>query len=168
MRILKIKLDGESIFIKFERLNKKDIWDEYSMKCAEDATGDFYKALSDLAPFVCEMCEFLADDVKKIKVRGVSFSYAGEKEVLGATIIASKILKMSNTELNLCTPHKTAEFYGDNGDENQLLSAKCLIAIDILITETVKYIEGDRAQIDLFREAKKTESKKEKAIANKE
>jgi len=69
---------------------------------------------------------------------------------VGAVIIASMLLFRSNTSLNLNTPHKTEDFYGETGDEKQLLNPTCVSRLNRLIDEAEDYVKGIRAQGDLF------------------
>jgi hypothetical protein len=160
MRIKKVKLTTDKkISIAYEQQSKKGNWDEYSLTCSEEARPEFYSALAALAPHVIEMCELPESYLSRIEVRGVSFSYAGEKEVMGATIIAQMKLHYSNTNLNLNTPHKASDSHsGLPADEMQLLSASCVKALKALCEEVRVYIRGERAQgrlFDIFQEERK-------------
>lgn len=147
MRIKKVKLTNEKkILIVYEKPNKIGGWDEYSMTCLETARPGFYEALEALGAHVIEMCELPASYQSKISVRGVTFSYSGEDEVLGATISAAMELNHSYPALNLNTPHKTT----NSADEMQNLTGPCQLSLGRLIGESKIYIDGDRAQARLF------------------
>ncbi|MCG8400025.1 MAG: hypothetical protein MJA84_00340 [Firmicutes bacterium] len=147
MRIKKVKITAAGkIMIVYEK-RSQGAWDEYSLSCSEAARPEFYAALGTLAPHVVEMCELPKNYVEKIKVRGVSFSYGGEKEVMGATISASMELRDSYPDLNLNTPHKASEMYSDSPpDEKQLLTDRCTDDLEYVQDECQVYIRGDRAQ----------------------
>jgi len=152
MRIKKIKITKDNkIQIVYEKRGKAD-WDEYSLTCSEAPRPELYKALEALAPHVIEMCELPEDYLPRIDVRGVTFSYSGENEVMGATIIAQMELKNSYTKLNLNTPHKASAPYSEYTppDEMQLLSDDCIEALEKLCDEVRLYIKGERAQQSLF------------------
>lgn len=152
IRFKKIKVTSEQkITLVYEQENNNRTMDEYSMTCSDKARPEFYSAMKDLAPHVIEMCELPNNYLERIDVRGVSFSYGGEKEVMGATITAQMMLNKSNCNLNLNTPHKASESYSDgDGDPKQLLSCECVDALKTLCAEAQLYIEGDRAQTKLF------------------
>ncbi len=151
MRFKKIKLTKEGkVQVEYETKNSKGTTDEYSFSCADEPKVSFKKAMDDLAPDVLEMCELPEDYLNRIRVAGVSFSYGGENEIMGAVIIAQMVLEKSNLSLNLNTPHKIAEFYGETGDKRQLLNPDCVGRLDELIVEASDYVKGIRAQTNLF------------------
>lgn len=153
MRFKKIKITKDKkIMMIFEKQSKNsDVWDEYSLTCSEEARPEFYKALQALAKYVIEMCELPDDYLDRITVRGVTFSYAGMAEVMGATISAGMKLENSYTELNLNTPHKASDSYSDQDpDPMQVLSDECIDALDRLCEEAQLYVDGERAQMQLF------------------
>ncbi|MDI6808283.1 MAG: hypothetical protein QME66_04780 [Candidatus Eisenbacteria bacterium] len=151
MRIKKVKVTGEDrVHIAYETMNNGQ-WDEFSLTCAQKAAPGFYEALKDLVPHVVEICELPKEYSSRIAVQGVSASYAGEKEVMGATILAALLLDHSNCNLNLNTPYKISESYSDGpGDEKQLMTDECCKALEELYEECEKYIRGLRVQIELF------------------
>ena len=154
MRIKKVKKTKEDkVFIVFEKRTKAGGYDEYSMACSEKALPEFYEAINNLSQYVVDMCELPRDFQDRIMVKGVSYSYGGESDTMGATIVAQLRLRESITDLNLNTPHKTQEYYNDNdnGDPMTLLSGDCANDLIDLQEECVKYINGDRAQEDMFK-----------------
>ncbi len=136
----------------YEKLSKGGFYDEYSFTCSEDARPEFYDAMSKLAIHVIKMCELPEDYLSKITVRGVSFSYGGDREVMGATISAQMSLENSYQDLNINTPHKASDSYSDApADEMQLLDNKCIDDLISLQKESELYIDGERAQGSLFK-----------------
>jgi hypothetical protein len=164
MRITKVKYESnkktgiERLVIAYQEKNKNDGWDDMTLESAEAPRPEFTKRLQDLAPQVVEMCELPEDRQPRIKVRGVSFSYGGEKEVMGAVISASMELLHSVSPLNLVTAHKSSEPYSDGGfDERQILAPKCCMALRELQREAMLFVNGERAQQELKLEKKKKE-----------
>lgn len=152
-RIKKIKFTPtDKISIQYEKRNPKiSTWDEYSMTCADLPRPQLRIAMQNLRTYVIEMCELPKNYLDRITVTGVSFSYGGEKEVMGATITSQMKLSFSNCGLNLNTPHKASESYTDyEADPKQLLSCECIVALDELCDEVIKYINGERAQVSMF------------------
>jgi len=155
MRIKKAKITKEKrILLMYEQKGKNGWWDEYSMTCSEEPRPEFHQALRDLRTHVLDMCELPETYLDKITVRGVSYSYGGEDDTMGATISASMKLEYSYQALNLVTPHKASAMYCPDTpeDEKQLLTGDCIEALRDLQTECEKYIQGDRAQGSLFPE----------------
>lgn len=151
MRFKKIKMTREGkIQMEYEIKNSKGGLDEFSFSCVDEPKASFVNALNDLRPDVLEMCELPDDYLNRIRVSGVSFSFGGENETMGAVLIASMVLYKSNVALNLNTPHKTEDFYGETGDENQLLSSECVSRLNRLTEEAEDYVKGIRAQGNLF------------------
>lgn len=153
LRIKKVKITTEKkISMVYEKQSKSGFMDEYSFTCSEDARPEFYTAMDKLKPHVIEMCELPDTYLLKITVRGVSFSYGGDTEVMGATVSASMALDKSYPNLNLNTPHKASEMYNldSEPDEMQLLSDDCVSDLFFLQAECEAYINGDRAQASMF------------------
>lgn len=152
-RIKKIKVTKTGrISIEYDLYNKRaEAWDEYSLSCIDDPRPEFLIALARLSTHVVDMCELPKDYRNRVKVTGVTFSYGGEYEVMGAVIISQMELENSNCNLNLNTPHKASESYSDgDADPKQLLSDDCIDDLYGLCKETELYIDGDRAQISIF------------------
>ncbi len=106
---------------------------------------------------VLTLCEFPANWKDSVTVHGVSFSYSDEG-VKGAVITAQRTLEHSSAPLNLNTPHKPYEPYNpdqDDIDQDMLLPEDTCDRLEDLDTEAEKYIDGDRAQGNLFKELEK-------------
>ena len=151
MRFQKIKQTKEGkIHVEYEVENSKGGMDEFSMTCSDEPKPEFTVALKDLAQDVLDMCELPDVYLPRVIVTGVSFSYGGEAEVMGATLIAQMKLHKSNVNLNLITPHKIEEFYSEQGDPAQLLGEECVERLKELIDQAGDYVKGVRAQGNLF------------------
>ncbi len=151
MRIRKVKITKyNQIHMVYEQgLGNGD---EYSFTCREKARPEFYKALAALAEHVLDLCELPESYLDRINIRGVSYSYGGENDTMGAVISASMELEESYQGLNLVTPHKASAMYCPDtpDDEKQLLTGDCIDALEALVAECELYIQGDRAQGSLF------------------
>ena len=156
MRFKKIKVTSdEKISIQYE-VQRDTLFDEFSFTTLDKALPTFHEALQALKEDVREMCELPEEYQERIFVKGVSFSYGGENEVMGATIIAQMHLKESNVPLNLCTPYKASEPYSDGGvDPKTLLSDDCVKRLWDLTEEAKNFVQGVRAQGNLFAGAAK-------------
>lgn len=158
MRIKSVRLSSENkVSISYQVEREGGSYDEFSMTSSDAPLPSFLEALSELRKHVVDMCELPDTDKEKIVVRGVTFSYGGEDEIMGATIIAQKKLSRSNTDLNINTPHKAAEYYSGNGngDPKQLLSDDCVDDLNVVMNECEKYIRGKRQQLELEFEPEK-------------
>ncbi|MBI3582400.1 MAG: hypothetical protein HY096_00435 [Nitrospinae bacterium] len=153
MRIKKIKLLDEKVKIDYEVLEGDKIKEEYSLTSIDKPLPSFSAALQGLAMSVVDICELNKQDINYIIVTGVSFSHSGEKQVMGAVISAQKKLKKTDALLNLNTPHKIEDFYGETGSKQQLLDDDTIKKIYDVIEEAEKYIAGERQQKDLFKAA---------------
>jgi hypothetical protein len=177
MRFLKIKIkktdSGKDKFeFKYEVQNKAGDWNEFEFRSLEAPTPSFLLALKNLACYVREICEQQENFEDRITVRGVSFAYAGENEVMGATMNANMTLLESNSPLQLNTPYKASQSYSENTPEEaiteQLLPEGCTTALLRLTAEAEKYINGERAanegqeSFDYAQDGEMDDKKKEK------
>lgn len=154
-RICKIKISKENrVEINYQQKSQSGEWNDYSMSCVEKGEPGLYTSLDELRQDVIEMCEQPDHYIDRITVKSVSFSYGGEKEVMGATISAAMTLLHSNCPLNMNTPHKASESYNDyEADVNQLLSGDCVERLWALQKAAERYVDGVRAQGSLFDES---------------
>lgn len=152
MRIKKVKFSSdEKIHLSYEVKSTSGKISEFTLVSSEKAAPSFYQTLQKLRNSVLELCELPSNEESKIHVSGVSFSFAGDNDTMGAVITAQRRLSNSNAPLNLNTPHKAVEPYGDGkADAKQLLPDECIDVLNGLIDEAEAYIEGKREQTDLF------------------
>jgi len=151
MRIRKVKITKyNQIHMVYEQGQCNG--DEYQFTCRDNALPEFYQALATMAEHVIDMCELPQSYLDRITVRGVSYSYGGENDTMGATISAAMELEGSYQSLNLVTPHKASAMYCPDtpDDEKQLLTDDCIEALKALMAECERYIKGERAQGSLF------------------
>jgi hypothetical protein len=163
MRFTKIKYSKDRVRLEYETQNHKGDWDQYSLACSDIPRPGFKEALNALAQDVIQLCELPDEYITRILITGVSLSYGGPSETLGATIISQMALNHSNVNLNLNTPHKPSEPYSEGGDIFQCLSQECIERLTYLMLEAEDYVKGNRAQGDLFvdKEKAKEEGLKE-------
>ena len=151
MRFKKISVTKENKINLIYEIERAVQYDEFSMTSSSIAKDSFHDAMQALVEDVIELCELPENYAKRIIVKGVSFSYGGERQVMGATIIAQMLLKKSNIPLNLNTPHKIEEFYAKDGDPKQILNGDCVERLLILTKEAEAYVDGERLQVKLFK-----------------
>jgi hypothetical protein len=151
-RMKKIKITKErKIHIVFEKW-VKDTWDEYSITCCERAKPSFYTTMAKLIVQMRDLCELPDGYETKLQVKSVSFSYAGDDEVMGAVLTGTMELTKSNCPLNLNTPYKPSMPYSEGMDEDTCLPDECVEILWKLCAEAQDYIDGEREQLKLFKE----------------
>jgi len=159
IRFNKIKYDNKGrVCLVYDEIVSDDKVNEYSMKCTDAPRGEYKEALAALKIHVVDICEIPKNQAAKLEIRGVSLSW--KDGIMGTVITALKDLERSNAPLVLNTPHLPEESYSKDG-EMSCLSLECVEDIRTLIEEARRYLEGDRAQIDLF--APEVEAEIEKA-----
>lgn len=164
MRFRKIKHDKGRVHIEYE-VNNKGGWDEFSLNCVDEPKPDFGIALQALGDDIIDICELPDDYRSRIRMTSVSFSYGGDNEVMAATLISQMALNRSNVNLNLNTPHKSSEPYSEGGDASQCLSEDCIEHLTDLMLEAEDYVNGKRAQGELFEDKEKAKEEGLKEIA---
>ena len=155
MQFLKIKKDKKTdrVTLEYQKKKKDDGLDEFSFSSFDKPLPEFDTALLGLRKYVLEICEYpLNDDfLTRITVTGVSFSYGGDNDVMGATLIAQLALKECDAPLNLNTPHLAGDYYSESGgSEKQLMPDNMATDLEKLIAEAERYLYGERAQGELF------------------
>jgi hypothetical protein len=151
IRFTKIKYDGSKVQLLYERERKEGDPDEFSLHSGDNPAPEFDQALQALAVDVASICELGAEAAQKLKVRGVTLTYA--HDILGACVTALKSLVTANSPLVLNTPHLPSMAYSGNGDDpNPVLPDGMVVRLDALTAQAKRYLDGDRAQGSLFSE----------------
>lgn len=153
----------EAIEISKVRNNRKSIlieWtqgsDNYSVTFHDNPLKSFYTALDALNPHVCELCEFSAKDAEKISSTGITVASDGENSK--AVIVARKRIKKGKRIFNIATPILSMYPDEENKTTEHMDEAQAK-AIEKVISEAIKYINGDRAQGQIKFEEEKPEPK---------
>ena len=160
IRFKKIKITSDDkIHLEYEKMNENGDWDTHTMTSSQLARPEFYHALDNLIPRVVDICELPDEDHLQhaYTMKGVSFSYGGDEDVMGATITATRSLDESNAPLVLNTPHKPSESYSGGDDELNLLPYDCVKDLRLLCDCAEDYLAGKRAQASLFDSEPKAE-----------
>jgi hypothetical protein len=148
--ITKIKSSKGRIFIAYSDKSGTNE-DEFTLNCLDEPLDSFRKAMADLKPHVQEWLEIEQPEwCEDLVIKGVSFSWTDG--IMGAVITCEKPLTYAQSPLNLNTPHKPQHPYSDGDDEalEYCLKDECVFALEKLIEEAKKYINGERAQGQLF------------------
>jgi hypothetical protein len=154
--VKKVSWDGERVVVRWE-VPRKGGTDEFSISCLDAPAPELLVALAGLRTDVAEICELPATYCANLEIRGVSFSYGGEARVMGATITALRHVTTANAPLVLNTPHLAEEPYAEGGDTDKLLSSVAVEALNLVASEALRYVDGHRAQGDLFAKDQKRE-----------
>ncbi len=154
LRIKKIKYAEKTgkVIMKYERYIN-DQYDEYNFASSENPAPEFFQAFDALKDHARNLLELPGGYEKRLDVYGVSFSYSGDEDVMGATMQVRMELNNSNTDLVINTPHKKAgPDNGENFNEKQCLTEECVKSLWELERQARLYIDGKRAQVSLFAE----------------
>jgi hypothetical protein len=109
--------------------------------------GAFDALRQDIA-FLLELKDQVLDN---LEVRSVSFTYHGDEDVMGATISCLRSLVNSDAGHAATTPHHIEKVYdGSDGSEGKLFTDEAVARLKNLIAEAWLYVEGQRAQLDIF------------------
>lgn len=148
--IRKVSWDGKRVLVRYE-ISRPGGVDELELSCVEAPGHDLLAALRALRDHVAQICELSKPYCADLEIRGASFSYGGDDRVMGATITALKKLRQANAPLVINTPHLASRPYSDNEDGNdKLLPDETTTALECLMDAALRYVDGQRAQHDLF------------------
>lgn len=144
------KATTEAIVIRRVRSDRKSIFiewvqgiDVYKVTFHENPLASFTKAITALAAHVCSLCEFPDKDEAKITPSGITVTENGDNNL--ALIVASKRIKKGKRVFNITTP--LLSMYPDKENKaTDCMAAEEARAIEKVITEAKKYLDGDRAQ----------------------
>lgn len=152
MRFTRIKLTKEGkVNLEYQEEPAKgaaEEWDDYTMVCSDTPLESFEATLRSLEPHFLDLCELPGSLAKRLKVTGVSISWAGPEKTMGAVLIGRLELVKSSGCICINTPHRTETFYsgGEDGDPGQLLPTECVQILKKLFIEAKKYLSGERLQ----------------------
>lgn len=135
--ILKFSYSDRSGEVVVKRhVPREDAFDTITLESNDEPATVLKRALQDLAPYVCRLCEFPAAWEDEITVRGVTIKPEPGADP-GLTITALRRLKHSDTPLVINTPFSKA-------------SGVLSMALDQLTEKALTYAKGGmRAQKEL-------------------
>ncbi|GIV82848.1 MAG: hypothetical protein KatS3mg051_2202 [Anaerolineae bacterium] len=144
MKITKLKLDpAKGITLQWEQETAAGEPETYSLTSKDAPSQDLYDALQALAPVVASACMIDVDgtytDYEDLTVRGVTVRYSSDHT--SVVITALRRLDWIETPLVLNTPLAPVQMIPGH-DVPRLLEK--------LLDEAEAYIEGKRAQANLF------------------
>jgi hypothetical protein len=125
--------------------------DKIAVESPQEPHADFIQAMQGLRALVLDGAEIReVADVEEIDVRGINLSYTDE--TIGVVITAMRKLKKSSTPMLLNTPLRLMSF-PDNTPPERTFSDNEIAAIERLLEAAKEFLEGKRAQGDLFEES---------------
>ncbi len=151
IRITKVKHSKGRVHVAYQAHLDREVPDEFTLDTSDAPHPDFEKALAALVPHVVEWVELPASAAQRLRVQGVSFSYADDTAgipVMGATVTALLGLSRSRSPLVVNTPHKPERPYaeGDPDAGDYCLTPDCAEALADVLEEAERYLDGKRAQ----------------------
>jgi hypothetical protein len=157
VRIKKVRAGDGKIEISWEKDGVDGKIDEFSLSSADEPRSSFRAALHALRPHVCALAELPAEQASKIVVRGVSFSWGRGPDgglVMGAVIVAQKLVSTSRAPLVVNTPHCPSAAYSEADAGAPVLPEATVTALNAVLAEAENYLAGARAQGSLFEDPK--------------
>lgn len=149
-RIVKFKHKPKDsyIFIKYEYDNNAYV-DTVTIESHDEPHADLPRALQAFADHVATLVEFPMEYREGIEVIGVTWTWSND--IRGCVITARKDLEGSNAPLIINTPNFTEEPYNEDDETGMnLLASQQIEALDRLEKEVFAFVDGKRAQGDLF------------------
>lgn len=143
----KIKWDGKQIYLAWQTKAGNDTV-ESTLSSKDEPHETFHAALQAFAPGMLELLQLPQAYGRELHVRGVSINYESDGR-MGLVITALKMLN-TTAPLVLNTPHQKEE--GDLDEAGTFISRATRQRLDELVAEAERYIDGHRAQGDLFEE----------------
>jgi len=143
---------GDKVLLEYQRKNPGGAFDNVSEENSDEPKPGFNKCLSELAPFVVQLCELPKTYVGRISVNGVAFCYGGDSDIMSAMILGKMNLQNSKGTITLNTPYKAEKPLSDvaiKGAGSDVLPVEALIVIKKLIVEAKAYMKGERLQVKL-------------------
>jgi len=138
-QIRKVKYRHGTVTIVYEVLRDDEGQDKYTMECSEQPTPAFHAALRDLKGHVAVWVDQPVAWGRDLEIVGVTFTWA--RDVMGAVVTAIKPVECGAWCVN--TPHLPAVASSDTAP---CLDGACFRALEQVITQAERYIDGDRAQ----------------------
>ena len=151
--IKKVKLvKGEEVAIWTESEISPDNTVSSIFKSREEPHYNFREAMACLDNHVRMILEVPIDWAEEITVTSVIFSRHEKSGVMGAVIAGQAKLETAGSPFTFTTPHLPFEQYVDDG-EMKLMPVETQVALTIVEGEARRFLNGRRAQGDMFAEA---------------
>jgi hypothetical protein len=151
VRIVKAKRKDGRLHIEMEA-DDGHAEKKISLRSLDGYHPDLDAAFDALAPEVREILEWPSSLYgNSMRVTGVSWSMSEKTGVEGAVISAQAQLDECNSPFCFNTPFLPFDLYNEENEEQPVMPDGAQDALTALRTEVQAYIDGKRAQGDLFR-----------------
>lgn len=145
MEITKVKYDGEKVTIKTQE-DSDTSQKETTLTCYDPPRESFTDAFQALREGAVDLLEIQdADWAAGLRVTGMSVTY--EEERTGVVVTMMKELEGAKGPLVLNTPYVV-----DEDEHGPTMPTALMRGYQRMLDEARKYLNGDRAQRDLFRD----------------
>ena len=150
LRIAKAKRKDGQLQVELEQTDS-DTERKISMKSLGGCHPDLDAAFDDIAPHVREILEWPSNLYSNhMTVTGVSWSESENTGVEGAVISAQASLEGCNSPFCFNTPFLPFELYNEENESQPMMPDGAQDALVALRAEVQAYIDGKRAQGNLF------------------
>lgn len=148
-RIAKIKLVDDALEVHVEG-SEDDTERRTAVKSLGSVHPDLKTAMQALEPHVRTIMCLPADwCANAFNIRSISFSQSDKTGVEGMVISCSVDLTTCNAPFFFNTPYLPIQRHTEEGDKQEI-APEAIEALDKLKTEVGAYLDGKRAQADLF------------------
>jgi hypothetical protein len=139
-RLLKLKVDGSDVLVKYEEISGEDTGDTVTLEAGDPPLAELKDALQDMVTHLVAICELPAKWEQETRVLGVSVTYSDE--VRGLVITGLRRLSGHSAPLVINSPHAT-----NDEVEKGTYTVACGLALDELEAQVWRYVDGERAQL---------------------
>jgi hypothetical protein len=147
-RITKARIKDGQLHVELEGM-ENDTERKITLRSMEDFHTDLSDAFDALGPSVREILEWPSSLYPELKVTGVSWSHSENTGVEGAVLVCQSPLEGCTSPFCFNTPHLPFAQYCEDGNA-PLMPDGAQDALDVLRREVQAYIDGKRAQLELF------------------
>lgn len=167
-RIRKVKLsrDRNKVNLTWEEKDDLGFWGTFTCKLQQAPAPEFIKDFDALANDAKNLLELGFDkDIDLIEVRALSLKYVGDDEDMGGSISVLVNLHKSNSGFSATTPFKVVASEEHENDEFSVWSTDTVKRVEAVIARAFAYIDGERAQRELFEDDNPDQEKSETVVA---
>lgn len=150
--ITKVKIAKGKIKINYDK-SREGFSESFYMESGEKAAPEFYDAFQTLSAHVAAIMCFIGDVMKdRIVPNEVTFSY-DDLGFMTAKIGFNLYIQVTDEYVSISTPARKEALKATDDNDPKFLADSTLNALQDVIDEAEKYIDGERAQGDLFKDA---------------
>lgn len=150
--ITKVKIAKGKIKINYDK-SREGFSESFYMESGEKAAPEFYNAFQTLSAHVAAIMCFIGDVMKdRIVPNEVTFSY-DDLGLMTAKIGFNLYIQVTDEYVSISTPARKEALKATDDNDPKFLADSTLNALQDVIDEAEKYIDGERAQGDLFKDA---------------